>query len=338
MMEDKLLYFNYRDKGFVYSEPLNNIFEASEKAQLFFESNIGEVDEVLKSDLDVLLKSSENKISFLNEYYIINPSIIDLEYIMKSQFENVNSLFIIELDGGNEIVKEFISLFKKYNCINQKFLIKQNFKYIFEKDLINFFIENRIEFMYYCDIYTFKEISKSLIVNERIFVELRLESEEDFSIFLESRIPKNFVISFKTQIEKDFGKKILDFTQNKIKDFVEKREKNVSNYFNIVRLLKYNFGNKLEKGFNIKVTDDNFGELESCNKCWAKKICHQTQLYGVYSQSPILLQNENNKCDTIRSFTQEYIKNLLLFKEIKMKEMIPVSFVKEGFKIKLINP
>lgn len=337
-MEDKLLYFKFRNKGFVYSEPLNNIFEASEKAQLSFESNFEEVDEVLKMELDVLLKSSDNKIPFLKEYYIFDPSYIILEDIMKSQFENINSLFILEFDGQNEIVKEFISLIKKYNYNNFKFLIKQNFKYFFEKDLISSFVENRIEYMYYSDLGTFENISKSLVVNERVFVELRLESEKDFSKFLDINIPQNFIISFKIHNEKYFGKEVLDFILNKLKDFVEKKEKNLSNYFNIVRLLKFNFGNKTEKSFNLKVPNDSFEELESCNKCWAKKICHQTQLYGIYNQSPILLQNENDKCDAIRSFTEEYIKTLLLFKEIKMKEMIPVSFVKEGFKIKLINP
>ena len=336
-MDHKLLYFTYRGKGFIYSEPSNTILEVSEKVGTYFLSGlIDNEDTFLKDELAFFTTQQDNYSYLPKEYLFNNPSRDLIEStITRVQSSNQNSFFIIQLDGPLQTI-DYLQLFCETESHKIKYAVRQNIRYIFERELADSFMNHKIELAYYSDIDSFEKLVKSSKIKERIFIQVRLKSQRDFLKYTDLEVPQNFVVSFRVD-NHDLKGEVFSLLANKIENYFKNRTHNISNYFDIVRLMRYNFGKQFNKIYNLG-TDNSTDQVIHCNNCWARKVCHQTRLFGIFSESPFITQQRVENCNSIRGFTEDYLKALLLFKDLKNKEMLPVFLEKSGFKLKLINP
>jgi hypothetical protein len=336
-MSDRLFYFTYRDKGFVYSESSNNILEVSQAVSDYFvNGQLANEDPVLKEELNFFTTLPDNYAYLPKEYYFKDPSqqLIE-EAILQVRSANQKAFFIIEHDGPLETIG-YIRSFSVVENNKIVLAVRQNIKYIHDSDLADSFVSLKIELGYYSDIESFEELIQSSDIKERIFVELRLKSRQEFLRYADLQVPRNFVVSFRME-DHNLRKDVLGFLGGKIENYFENRSSNISNYFDIVRLMRYNFGKQFNRIYDFSNHNQQAEQIQ-CNHCWARKVCHQTRLFGLFSESPLMTQVNVENCNSIRGFSRDYLKALLLFKELKSKEMLPVFLEKSGFKLKLINP
>lgn len=334
-MNNNLLYFTYKDKGFVYSEPSNNIFEVSENAKKYFETGI--IDEsnlVLKEEIKSLTNIQKRYSRLANYYFFKNINLIDVKNKFNQEKENIDGIYVFELNNQFEVVNYLI---KQPISNNVKFVIKQNINYIFDDETLKKITEQKIDLIYYSDVATFEMFVDTYSISSKIFVELQFKTQQDFANYLKIDVPSNIIVSFKI-LNSELSKSIFIFLENKIQNYIEnRREINVSKYLDIVRLLKLNFGEHNNKAFEFQIEGIANSEI-NCNNCWAKKICHQSKIYSIFEDSTFLTQQKQDNCDEIRIFIKKYLALLMLFKEMKVSEVLPVFLEKNGYKIKIINP
>lgn len=334
-MNNNLLYFTYKDKGFLYSEPSNNILEVSENAKKYFETGI--IDEsnlILKEEIKSLNNLQKRYSRLPNYYFFKNSNLIDVESKFNQEKESIDGIYVFELNNQLEVVNYLI---KQPISNNVKFVIKQNMNYIFDVETLKKITEQKIDLIYYSDVATFEKFVNTYSVSSKIFVELQFKTQRDFTDYIKIEVPSNIIVSFKI-LNSELSKSIFIFLENKIQNYLEnRREINVSKYLDIVRLLKLNFGEQNNKAFEFQIEGLANSEI-NCNSCWAKKICHQSKIYGIFKDSPFLTQQIQDNCDDIRTFLKKYLTLLMLFKEMKISEALPIFLERNGYKIKIINP
>jgi hypothetical protein len=240
------------------------------------------------------------------------------------------------LSNQKELIKDIISFKEENKDKKVKILIRENIENLFDESTISILLERKIDFQYYSNFESLEKFISSGF-KERTFVELKIKSSEEFDKFLNLSIPKNIVISFHFE-NVDAALKGVELVKNKIENYFSESNVNISNYFDIVRILKFNFGRYYNREYIYKNNEVKLHDIGNCNTCWAKKICHQTRLFNFFDESPILTQTDNKKCDLLRNFAENFLKLLLLFKEVQNSKMNPILIEKEGYKIKLVNP
>lgn len=333
------MYFLHNNIGYIYIEKYNNIFQITSDLanSLVANEDFDGVENLLKEEFLTIYSENIAKNSIPHEEYYFNN--LTREYIQQLKFSIDDSLkkkfIIFELNNQTEIIEDVLFFAEENN--NIKILVKENVNNIFNKNTISDLLIKKINYQYYADIHSFENFISLSQNEERFFIELRISHEKDFQKFLELSVPKNIKISlrFENAILATEG---FNFIKNKIEEYFRNDNINVSHYFDIVRILKFRFG----EVFNIKhynnITNPTNENTDNCNHCWAKKMCHSTGLYNFFDESPVLTQKSIEKCNSIRFFVKDFFKLLMLFKDIQTQSTFPISLEKKGYKIKIINP
>ena len=344
MNNSNLIFFNYNNKSYLYSKAKNNLFRTSEIAEKYFTQSIlgDEGDDevkILQKELDDLNRERFSNQLNTEEIYVkvtnedINIIIEELKVIDFKK--NIKYLFVFEFDNiGSQIENFFdLNIFFKDKNLNFRFLFKENLNFHFHSLVIKKILEHKFEFMFYSDINSLTLFNEKSNVRGKLFIELRLNTIEDLNRINELEIPTNYFLMLKSY-DGIVSQEIMRNLTFKFEKYILDQSYNVSNFMNIVRLLKYDFQDNRNKSFYSKDIKDN----NKCNMCWAKKICHTTKLYDIYSESPFNSNLNDGNCDSIKSLVKKYFQCLIMFKNKHIKNILPKVFENNGYKIKLINP
>lgn len=339
-----MVYFSYNSNGYVYSRETNNLFQVSDLAEEYFynpsiiDNKQSEDISQLTNELEVLSKKISKEIS--HEIYIANNLMTVVnENNLKQYCEN--QLIICEFSHEYDDIQKFLNhhdLLKKENP-KLKFLIKTDINFRFDNDIVKQILEHGVDLMYFSNFLSFNSFIQQYHVRGRIYIELKLSSIKELEEFKQMILPKNIFIMLVSN-DVNVSNKIINYIDNKLTEYINDQSVNISNIMNIVRLLKYNLGQKQngsKKFLHIKNTNIN-NTNEKCISCWANKICHSSRLFSIYNESPNLTILNSNNCNHIRYLIISYFKLSISFKENIIKNRVPKYINSDKYKIKLINP
>jgi len=338
------VFFHHNEKKYLYSRTKNSLFSSSEIAEKYFNKSQDFLDqnEVNLIDLEFENLTKENIDTGTNEIEIyIKISSVTIDSIINDLKNNIynidlNYFFIFEFDNNKPEIEKIFTLysFLKNQNFRIKFLLKEKLNYIFDITTIKRIREIGLEFIFYTNCDSLINFLENYEIKGKIYIELRLDSEEDIVTFNNLYLPNNFFVML-SSTNKNISEKILLLLKEKLEKYLADQSYNISNYIDIIRILKYNFSNNKSKVFQFKnlVSVNN-----KCQDCWANKICHTTRLFEIYNKNPTVDFLSETNCNDIRKLIIKYFQIKLEFRKDFIQKLSPKIFEKNSFKIKLINP
>ncbi len=332
------LFKNEEGIQYVYFSNINSVFEVSQEVVGFLNGTANnEVEDEIKNILNTDNQTNTTvRKSIYSTIGVFEKS--TLETIFKKDINYVGNVFLEVCDSDNSKSEHIsdLSSFLQDKGFNVR--IMKSLSDSCEGGYAEIYKENNT--IVRCNL---DQLKKMIVKSNTLplTVELNLQTVDELEeLFEELHLSDNLKILVNGHADNKVAGKIAEKFSDIVSDFFVNYKK--SKFINISYLLNVTIGSPIVDLDIIRVDKNGMvkgEECKTCNRCWAKVLCWNTNAYYIFSNHPSSTSKEKKNCELI----QKLIAHLLVLRLTNEdcfcgKQYLPQIFIYNGFYIKLLNP